>query len=161
MVGIHRRLSSTINILVFLISLALADLFNLWCILGIDWNEQTLFEYLGPGTTMVFAGIRKKNEREQWLLTWKMPRHDVNDIFTFWRFEISETIYQKKLIISKLTWLQLIGFTLIITFVKLQHFNYLLIMLSNWSYINCIFWVYLQLINRFHWRISLLLKINI
>lgn len=36
---------------------------------GITWNKQTLFEYLEnpkkyiPGTKMVFAGLKKKNER--------------------------------------------------------------------------------------------------
>jgi cytochrome c len=41
------------------------------CIPGITWNEDTLFEYLEnpkkyiPGTKMVFAGLKKKNERDQ------------------------------------------------------------------------------------------------
>ncbi|XP_054169018.1 cytochrome c-like [Oppia nitens] len=36
---------------------------------GITWNKETLFEYLEnpkkfiPGTKMVFAGLKKKNER--------------------------------------------------------------------------------------------------
>jgi len=36
---------------------------------GITWNRETLFEYLEnpkkfiPGTKMVFAGLKKKNER--------------------------------------------------------------------------------------------------
>ncbi|GAB6027163.1 hypothetical protein CHUAL_013917 [Chamberlinius hualienensis] len=36
---------------------------------GISWNKETLFEYLEnpkkyiPGTKMVFAGLKKKNER--------------------------------------------------------------------------------------------------
>ena len=40
------------------------------CIItGITWNKETLFEYLEnpkkyiPGTKMVFAGLKKKNER--------------------------------------------------------------------------------------------------
>ena len=38
---------------------------------GITWGQDTLFEYLEnpkkyiPGTKMVFAGLKKKNEREQ------------------------------------------------------------------------------------------------
>lgn len=37
---------------------------------GITWSEETLFEYLLapkkyiPGTKMVFAGIKKENERK-------------------------------------------------------------------------------------------------
>ena len=41
---------------------------------GITWNEDTLFEYLKdpkkyiPGTKMVFAGIKKEDERKDCLL---------------------------------------------------------------------------------------------
>lgn len=42
---------------------------NFVFLVGITWNEQTLFEYLEnpkkfiPGTKMVFAGIKKVEER--------------------------------------------------------------------------------------------------
>lgn len=42
---------------------------NICLFLGITWNEKTLFEYLEnpkkyiPGTSMVFPGIKKEDER--------------------------------------------------------------------------------------------------
>ena len=39
--------------------------------MAVQWGESTLYEYLLnpkkyiPGTKMVFAGLKKKNEREQ------------------------------------------------------------------------------------------------
>jgi cytochrome c len=41
----------------------------IFCVIGITWNPDTLFEYLEnpkkyiPGTKMVFAGLKKPNER--------------------------------------------------------------------------------------------------